>query len=47
MMEQIICMGLEMGYKHLFKFLYVHCSAHNLNLCLQDASKMQDFMKYV
>ena len=29
------------------KALYVHCLAHNLNLCLQDASKkMQNYTKY-
>jgi len=28
------------------KALYAHCLTHNLNLCLQDVSKMQNFMKY-
>ena len=44
--------GIRNGVQALFKqeenkALYVHCLAHNLNLCLQDVSrKMQDIEKH-
>ena len=29
------------------KALYAHCLVHNLNLCLQDASKIQYTMNFI